>query len=128
MIDVDVPKVGLYSHACEVLPGSRLLFMGGRSGIGSDGHAAGLDVGTQYLQAMENMGKVLAGAGMTYQNLVQLTTYLVDPDDVPLFYQARAPFYERTFPDGVYPPNTLLIIDRLVHAELKIEIIGIAAA
>jgi hypothetical protein len=31
------------------------------------------------------------------------------------------------FPDGVYPPNTLLVIDRLVQEQFLIEVQTVAA-
>ncbi len=127
MLDVDVPKVGLYSHAAEVSASSRLLFMGGRAGLGPDGKAVADDVAAQCVQAFRNMGKVLAGANMDYSNIVQLTTYLSSQDDVKEFYEARAALYHEIYPDGIYPPNTLLIVQRLVEPELRIEITGIAA-
>ena len=39
----------------------------------------------------------------------------------------RAREFPRLFPGGKYPPNTLLMIDRLVKEELLIEISAVAA-
>jgi hypothetical protein len=35
--------------------------------------------------------------------------------------------FPKLFPTGAYPPNTLLIIDRLVKEELLIEVSAVAA-
>ena len=40
--------------------------------------------------------------------------------------QARREAVPRYFPDGVYPPNTLLIVSRLVKPELLVEIEAMA--
>jgi hypothetical protein len=40
--------------------------------------------------------------------------------------KARAEVFPGYFPDGVYPPNTLLIISSLVKPELLVEIEAMA--
>jgi hypothetical protein len=35
--------------------------------------------------------------------------------------------FPKLFPNGAYPPNTLLMIDRLVKEELLIEVSAVAA-
>jgi hypothetical protein len=35
--------------------------------------------------------------------------------------------FPRMFPDGKYPPNTLLMIDRLVNEKFLVEVQAIAA-
>jgi len=47
---------------------------------------------------------------------VQFTTYLVHSQDIPKFMAWRLREFPKLFPNGAYPPNTLLVIDRLVHA------------
>ena len=56
------------------------------------------------------------------------TTYLIDADDIPRFFEARNELFPGLYPDGSYPPNTLLVIDRLVQPELLVEISALAAA
>ena len=46
---------------------------------------------------------------------------------LPWFYRWREREYPKMFPDGKYPPNTLLIIDRLVQEQFLLEIQTIAA-
>jgi len=43
------------------------------------------------------------------------------------FLDARTQLFPSLFPDGDYPPNTLLIIDGLVQEELLVEIKAVAA-
>ena len=129
MLQLDtLPRLGLYSHAAEVQPGSRLLFMGGRAAVAADGSTVGPgDIRAQVRQAFSNMRQVLAAAGMDFSNVVLLTTFLVGEDNIAGFYESRATLFDDIYPDGQFPPNTLLIVNRLVHDDLLVEIQGIAA-
>jgi enamine deaminase RidA (YjgF/YER057c/UK114 family) len=50
----------------------------------------------------------------------------VSADDIPGFMKARQDLFPELFPGGVYPPNTLLVVSRLVRPELKVEIEAMA--
>jgi 2-iminobutanoate/2-iminopropanoate deaminase len=129
MLDIDrLPKKGLYSHAAELSPHSRILYIGGRCGIDESGKVVSPDIGPQFTQAFTNIGRVLAAAGMGYENLARLTTYLTTEDDIEGFYEARANLFADIYPLGKYPPNTLLIVSRLVDPTFRIEIDSVAAA
>ena len=71
--------------------------------------------------------QALKSASAGWQNVVQFTTYLVHSQDIAPFYRWREQNYPKMFPDGKYPPNTLLIIDRLVQEQFLIEVQTIAA-
>ena len=71
--------------------------------------------------------QALKSAGAGWSNVVQFTTYLVHSQDIAAFYRWREQNYPRMFPDGKYPPNTLLIIDRLVQEQFLIEVQTVAA-
>ena len=58
--------------------------------------------------------------------MVQLTTYLTNADSIPVFMSARGELFPKLFPGGKYPPNTLLVIDRLVKPEFLLEVEAIA--
>jgi enamine deaminase RidA (YjgF/YER057c/UK114 family) len=60
-------------------------------------------------------------------NIVQFTTYLVHSQDVAKFMAYRLREFPRLFPDGAYPPNTLLMVDRLVQEPFLVEVQAIAA-
>ena len=79
------------------------------------------------MQVFRNLGAALKSAGAGYGNIVQFTTYLVDSRDIPKLRKFRQRNYPRFFPDGKYPPNTLLIVDRLVSEEMLLEISAVAA-
>ena len=60
------------------------------------------------------------------RDIVRLQTFLAHAADIPGFMKARAEVFPGYFPDGVYPPNTLLIISSLVKPELLVEIEAMA--
>ena len=60
------------------------------------------------------------------RDVVRLQTFLTRVGDIPGFMKARSEIFPEYFPDGVYPPNTLLVIHQLVRPELLVEIEAIA--
>jgi enamine deaminase RidA (YjgF/YER057c/UK114 family) len=117
--------LGPYSHIARV-KASEFLFIAGQVGAGKDGKA-GADFDAQCGAAFANLGAALASQGAGFANVVEFTTYLVHSQDIPKFMAWRAREFPKLFPSGAYPPNTLLIIDRLVREEFLIEISAIAA-
>ena len=119
--------LGAYNHAVSVRPG-RLVFIAGQVAVseGDDVVGAG-DLSAQTRQVFQNLEQILSSAGATFENVVQFTTYLVSSQSIENFIAARTEIFPRIFPDGNYPTNTLLVIDRLVRDEFLIEIEAIAA-
>jgi hypothetical protein len=52
---------------------------------------------------------------------------MVHSQDIPRFMTFRKRVFPTFFPNGVYPPNTLLMIDRLVGEPFLIEVQTVAA-
>ena len=117
--------LGLYSHGM-LAPGGELLVVAGQVGVGRDGKVAGADVVGQTKQAFENVRAVLEAGGCHWRDVVRLQTFLVSADDIPGFMKARQEVFPGWFPDGAYPPNTLLVVSRLVRPELRVEIEAMA--
>ena len=123
-------EVGPYSHAfsVDIRSFSRLVFISGQVAIDQGGNLVGAgDLRAQFLQVYTNLQLAVEAAGGTMANVVSLRTYLTRADDLPVFNECRRELYPRIFPDGVYPPNTLLIVDRLVWPDLLLEIEAVAA-
>ena len=112
--------VGPYSHMARVKGAAETLYIAGMISPGADFDA-------QCSGAFRQIEAALKSAGAGWQNVVQFTTFLVHSQDIPKFYAWREREYPKLFPDGKYPPNTLLIIDRLVQEQFLIEIQTIAA-
>ena len=117
--------LGPYSHIARV-KASEFLFIAGQVGAANDGKVSG-DFDAQCGQTFANLGAALASQGASFANVVEFTTYLVHSEDIPKFMAWRAANFPKLFPGGKYPPNTLLMIDRLVKEELLIEISAVAA-
>jgi enamine deaminase RidA (YjgF/YER057c/UK114 family) len=117
-----------YSHGFEVRAG-RLIFVAGQVAVDASGTLVGQgDIRAQTRAVFENIRRVLAAAGAGFEHVVKFTTYLVDSRDIETYFSARAALFPTIFPDGAYPPNTLVIVDRLVREEFLIEVEAIAAA
>jgi enamine deaminase RidA (YjgF/YER057c/UK114 family) len=78
-------------------------------------------------QVFHNLEHVLASVGATFEQVVQFTTYLVHSQDIETFMAVRRELFAQLYPKGDYPPNTLLVIDRLVREEFLIEVEAVAA-
>jgi enamine deaminase RidA (YjgF/YER057c/UK114 family) len=119
--------MGQYSHLARVKT-SELLFIAGQLAGDKDGNIVGADnFDAQCRQIFANIEAALTSQGAGFANVVQFTTYLVNPQDIPKFMQFRLREFPRMFPNGVYPPNTLLIVDRLVQEPFLIEVQTVAA-
>ena len=120
------PTLGMYSHGM-VVPGGELVVVAGQVGADRAGKLIGPgDVVAQTRQAFENVRAVLEAAGSGVRQIVRFQTFLTHAADIEGFMQARKELFPRYFPDGVYPPNTLLVVSRLVVPELLVEIEAMA--
>ncbi|MGE3990819.1 RidA family protein [Pseudorhodoplanes sp.] len=121
------PAQGLYSHVADVR-GGRLLFVAGQLAVGSDGSVVGAgDFRAQFRQVFKNLGDVLTGCGCGFDDVVKFTTYLVHSQDIPIFMEMRAEMFPKLFKGPLFPPNTLLIVDRLVKEPFLFEVEAVVA-
>jgi 2-iminobutanoate/2-iminopropanoate deaminase len=120
------PTLGMYSHGM-VAPGGEIVVVAGQVGMDRKGRLAGPgDVVAQTRQTFENIRAVLEAAGSTMGQVARFQTFLTHAADIEGFMQARREVFPRYFPDGVYPPNTILVVSRLVQPELLVEIEAMA--
>ena len=119
--------LGAYALAMEV-NANRLLFIAGQVGLDAGGNLVGPgDVAAQTRQTFQNIGQILAGAGASFSNVVEFTSYVVGRESVQPYIQARTEIYPDLFPNGDYPTNTLLVISGLVREEFLVEVKAVAA-
>lgn len=111
--------LGQYSHVTRV-KSSEFLFIAGML-------AAGDTFDAQCTGVFAQIEKALKSAGAGWGNVVQFTTYLVHSQDIPRFMEFRLREFPKMFRDGKYPPNTLLMIDRLVQEQFLVEVQAVAA-
>jgi len=119
------PVLGMYSHAV-VAPAGEIVVVAGQVGMDGAGRLVGPDVVAQTKQAYANIERVLRAAGSGMRDVVRFQTFLVYAADIDGFMQARREVFPGYYPDGVYPPNTLLVVSRLVQPELRVEIEAMA--
>jgi enamine deaminase RidA (YjgF/YER057c/UK114 family) len=127
MADIKVGNVealgkplGQYSHMTRVRNAQETLYIAGMLAPGDDFDA-------QCTGVFRLIEAALKSAGAGWGSVAQFTTYLVHSQDIPKFMAWRLREFPKMFPDGKYPPNTLLIIDRLVGEQYLIEVQTIAA-
>jgi enamine deaminase RidA (YjgF/YER057c/UK114 family) len=119
--------LGQYSQVARV-KASELLFISGQLSTSPDGQIVGIgDFERQCEQVFANIGAVLRGCGAGWSNIVQFTYYLVHSQDIPKLMAWRKEAFPRLFPNGAYPPATLLIVDRLVQEPFLFEVTATAA-
>jgi len=111
--------LGQYSHMARVAGATQTLYIAGMLAPGDDFDAQCSGVFRQIETALRS-----AGAG--WGAVAQFTTYLVHSQEIPKFMAWRLREFPKMFPDGKYPPNTLLIVDRLVQEQFLVEVQTIA--
>jgi enamine deaminase RidA (YjgF/YER057c/UK114 family) len=118
--------LGQYSQITRV-KASEFLFIAGQIGAGKDGKTPA-DFEAQCELVFANIGAALTSQGASFANVVEFTTYLVHSQDIAKFMAYRSREFPKLFANGAaYPPNTLLIIDRMVQEQFLIEVSAVAA-
>jgi enamine deaminase RidA (YjgF/YER057c/UK114 family) len=118
--------LGQYSHVTRV-KASEFVFIAGQVGVDKEGRLVSDDFDAQCMQTFANIEAALKSVGAGWGNIVEFTTYLVHSQDIPRFMKFRLREFPKMFANGAYPPNTLLMIDRLVQESLLIEVSAVAA-
>ncbi len=117
---------GQYSQIAAAAA-ARTYFIAGQLSANAAGEIIGDgDFDAQCAQIFLNVKTALQACGLGWENIVQFTTYLVDPRDIPKFMAFRLRMFPEFFPSGNYPPNTLLIVSRLVEEPFLVEVQPIA--
>ncbi len=109
--------LGLYSQVARVQPGE-LVFIAGQLAPGT--------FEEQFGSVFKQIGAILGDLGTDFDSIAKFTTYLIDSDDIGAFMKQREKIFPRLFSEEIYPPNTLLIVDRLVKPEFRIEVEAVA--
>ena len=119
--------LGQYTHVTRV-KASEFLFIAGMLSADRAGNVVGVgDFDAQCRQVFANLQAALESAGAGWGNVVQFTTYLIHSQSIPDFMKYRLREFPKFFGDRPYPPNTLLMVDRLVREEFLVEVQTIAA-
>lgn len=117
--------VGMYHHASLSGHPKEMVFVAGQVGVDEAG-VAPPDFAGQMKQVYRNLARVLEGLDLALADVAKLTTYITSADLIEPFYNVREEIYPSLFPTGAHPPNTLLVVSRLVRPEFLIEIEAVA--
>jgi 2-iminobutanoate/2-iminopropanoate deaminase len=115
------PPYRNYSHAVEVNGDTALLVISGLNGYLQDGQTMPDSFEEQGDIIWQHIGTILKSAGMGYQNLVSIRTYLADPSYDEANVQLRKKYL------GNNQPALTVICCQLLDPKWKLEIEALAA-
>jgi enamine deaminase RidA (YjgF/YER057c/UK114 family) len=119
--------LGLYRQIARVRA-SELILIAGQLAVDRTGQIVGRgSFAAQMNQVFSNIEAGLRSVGCQFSNVIKFTTYLVHSQDIEHFMEVRKKLFPKLFANEAYPPNTLLIVDRLVREEFLIEVETVAA-
>jgi 2-iminobutanoate/2-iminopropanoate deaminase len=114
------PAIGPYSQAIRV---GRTVYVSGEVGADSTGTIVGPSIGEQTDQALTNIGTILGAAGLTLDNVVATTVYLVNVTD---FAEMNAHY--ATFFKNAPPSRATIQVAALPKKGALVEISAVAVA
>jgi 2-iminobutanoate/2-iminopropanoate deaminase len=112
---------GCFSHAIEVAPSARWLYISGQAGVRPDG-ATPADFAGQAEQTFANIRAILENGGMEVGDLVKLVVYVLRPEDRSELRRIRNQFL-----GDARPAQTLVRVAGLAIPDWLIEVEAVAA-
>ena len=129
IVRINPPELGTppgYSQVVDV-SACRIIFIAGQTALDSEGNVVGKnDFAAQAAQVFCNLAVALQAVGCTAANLVKLTVFLTDMDNLGRYREARNRFFASVTPQAA-PAVTLVEVTRLYGPDFMIEIEAIAA-
>lgn len=118
---------GPYSHIAHAKT-QDVVFIAGQVPADATGAAVGKgDFEAQCAQVFKNIHTALRSVNADWKNVVQFRTYILRPEHANAYRAWRGKAYPAMFPNGAYPPHTLLIISRLADEAYWLEVETVAA-
>jgi len=113
-----------YSHTATVPTGAELVFVSGQYGSNADGAVVSPDFAAQVEQAFGNLRVALGAHGLDLSHVVQLRTYVVDPDFEKLGIIGQA---VRAGRGDTPPTQTVIGVAGLAMPDIRFEVEAVAA-
>lgn len=107
-----------YTHTVRA---GNTVYVAGQVGWDKDGKIVPGGFEAQATQAFENLKRALEGGGASFADVVKITTYVKDLNDLPKFREVREKYFSPPL-----PASTLVQIVSLAMPELLIEIEAVA--
>lgn len=130
ILRINPPELGSppgYSQIVEVRA-RRMFFISGQTALNARGELVGKDdFAAQAAQVFVNLSAALRAIGCTAANLVKLTVFLRDMENLGVYREERNRFFMTVTPTA-QPAVTLIEVTRLYGPDFLIEIEAIAAA
>lgn len=96
------------------------LFVSGQVGAREDGSPE-LDLAAQVQLAFDNLNAVLAAAGATFADVVDVTLFMIDPDAI---FETVWPVLQRNWGDKPFPNITAVGVTWLAGFTFEIKVIA----
>lgn len=111
-----------FSQGTSLEGTAKLVFVGGQNGVDAEGQIVAEDIGTQSEQALKNIITVLEEAGASQEQVLKLTIYLLQGQDINAAFGAAQEVW------GPYPTAiSVLFVPGLAVPGALVEIEAIAA-
>jgi enamine deaminase RidA (YjgF/YER057c/UK114 family) len=108
----------LFAQCTAVTGAQQVLYLAGQTSISAAGEIVGIDDPEQQIRlSFENVRLILVAAGATLADVVKLTVYFTDLDNLPLYTRILGELYP-----VARPSQTVVQVARLALPELLIEI------
>ena len=104
-----------------------MIFIAGQTALDQNGEVVGRNsFEAQAAQVFKNLNVALCSVGCTAANLIKLTVFFRNMDDLSTYREARNRFFATVTPPAA-PAVTLVEVSRLYGSDFLIEIEAIAA-
>ena len=113
-----------YTHVVEVPAGMKMVYLSGQVPLDSTGALVGAgDFRAQAEQVFTNLRAGLGAACAGFDDVVKLTFYVLDTNQLPMLREVRDGFVNRSAP----PASTLVQVRGLFRGDVLLEVEAVAA-
>lgn len=120
----ELPKNPAFSQIVTTQGNGKTIYIGGQDAVNAQGEIVGKgDISAQTEQALQNLQIALSACDATLENIVKLSVYLVQGQDLLSGFQVS----QKYFGDLQNPPTvTVLVVSGLANPEFLVEMDAIA--
>ena len=116
-----VHHLSVYSPAARV---GNTIYVAGHTAWDENGNVVGVgDFRAQAERVYQNIQKVLETAGVSFQHVVKINTYMTNVDDFPAYREVMEKYFA-----GHAPASAAVVVKALAMPEFLIEVEVIAVA